>query len=279
MIKLCDTSKQPIEIYKAVEDVLKSGSFVKGKKVTEFEEKWAAYCGKKYAIGVSSGASALELAITVLFDKKYTPVITYTAHTYKAVPNAICRMGFLPIEGIQGVDVYAHHLHDQKPDYIPPIEDCSHVHGYKPVAETAIFSLYPAKILGACGDAGIIVTNNPTVYEFAVHLRNHDIPHGTNARMDEIQAVILIEKLKYLDQWIERRKEIVDMYDQALGRKTEGNFHYAYCIPGNEEKRKKLVEAGIESHFYYDFNYMALPLNPYLTNEEVNKVIEVAKAL
>jgi dTDP-4-amino-4,6-dideoxygalactose transaminase len=169
-------------------------------------------------------------------------------------------------------------LHEHEIGYIPVIEDCSHCHGYKPIAKTAIFSLFPTKILGAVGEAGIIVTNSKDIYEKCKDLRSHGI-NGTNGRMDEIQAAALLAKLPYLDKWIARRKEIVEMYDAGLNRKTPGEFHYAYCIPGSEEKRKKLLKNGIESAFYYAWDNMALPLHPYLSNKEVETVIKIVKKI
>lgn len=274
MIKLCDMT-QPPEVYEAVDRVLKSGRYVKGPLVEEFEEKWAERCDKKYAIGVSSGATALELAIQAYKPLK---IETTGAWTFKAVWNAIDRNWGGHKFDWNAPHIYAHHLHESDLSYIPIIEDCSHVHGYKPIAKTAIFSLFPTKILGACGDAGIIVTDDENIYVKCRDLRSHG-ENGTNGRMDEIQAAILLAKLPYLDSWIRRRKEIVDMYDAGLNRKTVGDFHYAYCIPGSEEKKQKLLEAEIESAFYYTWEYMALPLHPYLTKEEVDKVIEVVKSL
>jgi len=278
MIKLCDLTKQPEEIYKAVENVLKSGRYVKGYLVEEFEEKWAKKCGMEYAIGVSSGATALELAITCIIHHS---AITYSPYTFKAVPNAIIRMNpeANALPNINEPDIFDHHLHESKLDYKPFLEDCSHAHGYRPVAQTAIFSLFPTKILGACGDAGVIVTNSKNVYEKCLYLRSHGVPNGTNARMDEIQASVLLTKLPYLDEWIARRKKIVDIYDEALGRKTPGQFHYAYCIPGSEQKKSQLIEMGVESAFYYSPEYMALPLHPYLTNLEVEEVIACVRQL
>lgn len=277
MIKLNDLTQQPLEIYDAIKEVMASGRFVKGSKVEEFEKTWANRCGMKYAIGVSSGAMALELVVQTVFSKQ--EFISYTSHTFKAVPNAIKRMGKNPISTLHKPDIFAHHLHDQELNYIPTVEDCSHVHGYMPKAETAIFSLFPTKILGACGDAGVIMTNNEKVYEECMYLRSHGTPNGTNARMDEIQAAILLVKIRYLDSWIKRRQEIVKIYDQELNKRTEGQFHYVYAIEGSIEKKQKLLDKGIESAFYYDEKYMALPLYPELTNEEVYKVLDVVKAL
>lgn len=260
------------EIYQAVNDVLDSGVFVKGPKVKEFEELWAKKCKMKYCVATGSGALALEIVCQIL-----KPVTTQS-WTYKAVWNAMDRiLGGHDFNSFNP-DIYAHHLHDQPPKYKPMIEDCSHCHGYRPKSDTAIFSFFPTKILGACGDAGCIVTNDATVDRKARELRDHG-SFGTNARMDEIQGAVLLSKLPYLDEYIEKRKQIVDMYDQALHRKTKGRFHYVYAIPGNLEKVDKLLKMGIESKLYYDDRFMALPLYPELTVSEVKEVIKCVQRL
>ena len=278
MIPLCDLTHQPFDIFPVIHDVFVSGRFVKGPYATQFEQAWAKRCGKRYGVAVSSGAHALELAIQVLFP--FHATITYTKHTYCAVPNAIRRLGHCA-KGVfyeEHPQIYAHHLHDEHPSYVPELEDCSHCHGYQPIAETAIFSLFPTKILGACGDAGIIVTDNEKVYDACMHLRSHGEPEGTNARMDEVQAAILVRKLPYLDMWIAQRKDIVNAYDARLGRHTPGTFHYAYAIPGSPEKLQALLDAGIESRFYYTEQYMALPLYPELTLQQIEEVCDVVRA-
>ena len=276
MIKLCDLKRQPLAISAAIEGVFFSGQFVKGPKVEEFETVWAKKCGMKYAIGVSSGADALELAIERV--EGLGGEVTIPSWTFKAVHNAVLRCGYTPKYNDKHPQIYAHHLHETKLDYIPLLEDCSHVHGYKPIAETAIFSLFPTKILGACGDAGVIVTNSREDYEWYLDKRSHG-EGGTNARMDEVQAAILLVKLGFLDEWISKRKSIVEKYDKAFGRITPGEFHYAYTIPGSVEKKKKLISLGIESAFYYNENYMALPLHPGLSDREIKQVIKAVQKI
>lgn len=276
--------QQPPEVLEAVTAVIKSEKYVKGDLVSKFEKEWAERCGMKYAIGVSSGGMALEVAIQAL-NKLFGRgnEISYTPHTFKAVPNAIRRMGKVAVPSLGAPNIFAHHLHDENIKetlgVIPFIEDCSHAHGYKPVAQTAIFSFFPSKILGAIGDAGIIVTNVDSVRDECLQIRNHGEPNGTNARCDEIQAAALLIKLPYMDGWIKKRKEIVEMYDKAFGKKTPGEFHYIYAIEGSEEKRQKLITAGIESKFYYDEKFMGIPLHPFLTDKEINKIIEEVKKI
>lgn len=277
MIRLCELP-QPLEVYEAVTNVIKGGRYVKGALAREFGDKWAERCGMKYGISVGSGAQALELAVKAVLGSGNQ--ITYSKHTFQAVPNAIRSTGNSAVaksreEEGYWPDIYAHHLHDEEPKITPHIEDCSHCHGYHPVAETAIFSLFPTKILGACGEAGVIVTNNPTVKTMCEHLASHGFPDGTNARMDEIQAAILLAKLPNLDKLIARRLEIVDLYDRGLGRHTPGRYHYMYCIEGTEKIIEGLIKAGVESKFVYEKPYVALPFYPEMTNEQVQEVINI----
>jgi len=279
MIKLCELPQVP-EVELAIAEVIKSGQFVKGPKAEEFATKWAERCEMAYGISVGSGAQALELAIEAEYNKDSQHHVLYSQNTFKAVPNAIKRSGLIPIPTEQDMcpAVFAHHLHDERFKFIPDIEDCSHCHGYKPSAQTAIFSLFPTKILGACGEAGIILTNSEEVRDYCLEARSHG-QNGTNARMDEIQAAILLAKLPYLDGWIARRKEIVDMYDEAFGIKTLGDFHYSYCIEGNQTTVDDLISMGVESKLMYQEPYVALPLYPEMTNEQVGEVIGIVKSL
>lgn len=87
------------------------------------------------------------------------------------------------------------------------------------IGDIGCFSFYPTKNLGCFGDGGMVVTNNEDVYKKVKLLRmygeeeryNSIIP-GKNSRLDEMQAAILLVKLKYLDKWNKRRREIAELY-------------------------------------------------------------------
>ena len=89
---------------------------------------------------------------------------------------------------------------------------------------TGCFSLYPMKILGGVGDGGVVVTDNEEVAQKIRFLRDHGqnretgdlIGYGFNSRLDNLQAAIINLKLKYLPQWIERRRELANIYHQGL---------------------------------------------------------------
>jgi len=110
------------------------------------------------------------------------------------------------------------------------IEDCAHAVGlrYKEGmagnhADAAAFSFYPTKNLGALGDAGCVLTSNDTLAGQLRLLRDHGQPErdrhlviGATCRMDELQAAFLRVKLKYIDQWNERRQALGAIFRQAV---------------------------------------------------------------
>ncbi len=110
------------------------------------------------------------------------------------------------------------------------VEDAAQAHGSEyqgqrvgTIGDMACFSFFPGKNLGAYGDAGAVITNNGELAKkarmYANHGRiekyNHEF-EGTNSRLDGLQAAILDVKLKYLDNWTERRRTIAMMYDAGL---------------------------------------------------------------
>ncbi|MFS0865163.1 DegT/DnrJ/EryC1/StrS family aminotransferase [Fredinandcohnia sp. 179-A 10B2 NHS] len=136
------------------------------------------------------------------------------------------------------------------------------------IGDIGSFSLFPSKNLGAFGDAGIVVTNNVEMYEKVCQLRNHGSKEryihsyiGVNSRLDEIQAAILIEKLKLLDTFLDRRREIANNYTIEVSNivKTPPIIHdrthtfHQYCIQTEkrDELSKFLNKMGIASAIYY----------------------------
>lgn len=185
------------EIEDAVKEVLRSGKYIQGPQVAQFEKDYAKYCNAKYCVGVSSGTEALTLALRVLGIGMGDEVIT-VPNTFTATAEAIIFVGATPI--FVDVDsrtfnmdpklleksitkktkaVIPVHLHGNPVDLdkilkitkskkIPVIEDAAQAHGAKYKgkiigsleSDFTCFSFYPTKNLGAVGDAGAIVTNN-----------------------------------------------------------------------------------------------------------------------
>ena len=172
---------------------------------------------------------------------------------------------------------------------------------------TGCFSFYPAKILGAYGDAGAITTDDESLAKELKDMRNHykynPGKYGFNSRLDNLQAAILNVKIKYLPLFLKARQEIADIYDEALKdlpiklpTKREGRVYQDYII--RTEKREELAnylkERGIETmrnnyHFPNELpkpagtiklenETLRLPCNPDLTKEEVEYVAEKVRA-
>lgn len=153
------------------------------------------------------------------------------------------------------------------------IEDCAQsiMATYKgkftgSIGDVGTLSFYPTKNLGAIGDGGAVVTKDYTVFKRLVQLRNygqtvryhHDIP-GLNSRLDEIQAAILLEKIKYLEHSIEKRRQIANYYHANIKLLTlsekPGNFHtyHLYVLKSTERDRlmKYLSLHGINNIIHY----------------------------
>lgn len=184
---------------------------------------------------------------------------------------------------------------------------------------TGCFSFYPAKLLGAFGDGGVAVTDDEDIAEKIRLLRNHGqknkteiVLYGFTSRLHNIQAAILNVKFRYLNQWINRRREIALVYQNGLsevkGIKLPPAPHadprffdvfqnYVLRAQRRDELFEFLKEKGVEtlikdpipnhlhkglglSHFHLPFTeqlaneVISLPMYPELTKEQVEFVID-----
>ena len=209
------------------------------------------------------------------------------------------------------------------------IEDACQAHGaeYKgkkvgSLGEVGCFSFYPAKNLGAYGDGGMVVTNNEEIAERIKMLRNygqskkyyHDFM-GYNSRLDEIQAAVLRVKLRYLDEWNDKRREYAKLYNELLknvsGVETpiEKEFvkhvYHLYVIrcKNRDELQQYLSSKGVSTGIHYpipvhlqkaykhleykqgDFpitekyskEILSLPMFPELLEDEIKYVVNCIK--
>jgi dTDP-4-amino-4,6-dideoxygalactose transaminase len=248
------------EVAKAAARVLADADFILGHDVACFEQEFSAFCGCQYGVAMDSGTSALELALRAYGIGAGDEVIT-VANTFVATTLAISCTGATPV--LVDVDAATHtidverfeaavtartravipvHLYGQPADMdailaiarrrnLVVIEDACQAHGarYKgrrvgSLGHAAAFSFYPSKNLGACGDGGMVVTNDPEVAQSLQMLRNygqrekyHHVVRGYNHRLDTLQAAILRIKLKYLDAWNSARRHRADLYRLLLG--------------------------------------------------------------
>lgn len=262
-IKLVDLGRQyaaiESESNEAIFGVLRSTDFILGEEVRRFEEEFAAFCEAKYAVGVDSGTSALELGMRALGigqgDEVLVPVNTFIASA-SAVSFTGATPVFVDMDPITyNIDVaqlersitprtkaiMPVHLYGQPADMdatmevadrhgLFVIEDACQAHGacYKghrvgSIGHVAAFSFYPGKNLGAYGDGGVVVTNDPAVADAVRVMRNvgqreryHHVALGWNRRLDTMQAAVLRVKLRYLEEWNQRRRHWATAYSALL---------------------------------------------------------------
>jgi dTDP-4-amino-4,6-dideoxygalactose transaminase len=311
------------EIDDAIHRVVRSGQFILGPEVKAFEEEMAAYCGTKYAVGVASGTDALHLALLACGIKAGDEVIT-TPFTFIATAESIAKCGGKPVfvdidpktynidpsqieskitnktKAILPVHLYGHPadmdpiLELARKYHLKVIEDCAQALGaeYKrkkvgSLADAGCLSFFPSKNLGAYGDGGMVVTNDPEVAETVRILRVHGsrasyqhVMHGFNSRLDALQAAVLRAKLKHLDEWIELRRSKAALYTELLSQ-IDGiepphfddscrSSHNYYTVRlgdrrlNRDELRKHLESQGIQTAVYYPLSLHLQEVYRYL---------------
>ena len=207
------------------------------------------------------------------------------------------------------------------------IDDCSQAHGaylgnkrVGSLADISCFSLYPGKNLGAYGDAGIITTNNFNHYNKIKSFRNlgstKKFIHtqvGFNSRLDTIQASILIEKLKLLKNYNEKRKKIAKYYDENITNRritklkySKGSVYHQYVVMVSN--KIELVNLFKQNNIGFGFHYpksinqieslksifkknnyinsenlakkcFSIPIDPTLSKKEILKIVKVLNLL
>ena len=292
------------EVMEAITEVLSKGDLILRDQLRQFEENIASFVGVKYAVGVNSGTDALYLSLKTAGVGPGDEVIT-VAHTFVATVSAIVYCGAKPILVDIGEDMNMDLNQVEKaitpktkaivPVYLNGrmcnmgrlmeianehnllvIEDAAQAlgatfdgKGAGSFGLTGCFSFYPAKMLGAAGDGGAVVTNDEEIAEKIRLLRDHGyqrssgdiLYYGYNSRLDNLQAAILSVKLKHLPKWIERRRELASIYHQGLSDlqelklppppRSDDHFfdvYQNYVIRANERDRlvAHLRESGIE---------------------------------
>lgn len=247
---------------------LRSGHFVSGKLVAQFEKEWAEYCNAKYCVATGGGGHALTLSLKSL-RIPHDAYVLLPAFSYAATAMAVVEAGFRPVycdvdsrglmEEQSAREVYAKynpkviipvHLYGQMVDmdwvmdlagraYV--IEDAAQAHGSltRVRGHAACFSFYPSKNLGACGEAGAILVNTHasafrlramTNYGIEPGTRRDYIVHGGNYKMDEIQAAVLLSRLPKLDDANFVRGRVAQLYIAAGVKSYVRNSNY-YLYP------------------------------------------------
>ena len=332
---------------KAFSKTWKSKSFINGPAVKEFETQFAKYCEADSCVALSSCTSALHLSLLALGVRPGDEVIT-VPYTWVSTVEVIKQVGATPVfvdiglndmcidpnkvaekiskktKAIIGVDLYGNvcDIDELKKFNVPVIQDSAQSTGayYKSkrvgsVADLTCFSFYPTKNLSCWGDAGA-VTGDEKYLEIIRLLRNHGQAGrfkinmiGWNARMDSLQAEVLINKLPELDKHNARRRAIATQYNGTLHQVVEipvqnvnsTHVYHQYVIRHNkvDSIEKFLLSKGIQSRRYYptplhktetykdkssypNAEYcsneaLAIPVHQYLTNKDVSSIIKTIK--
>jgi dTDP-4-amino-4,6-dideoxygalactose transaminase len=297
----------------AYQRVMNSGWYILGEEVNAFEREFANYCGAEDCIAVGNGLEALHLILAAYGIGAGDEVIV-PANTYIATWLAISYTGAVPVPveprlGTYNIDpeqieakitsrtraILPVHLYGQAADMDPinalaerhqikVIEDAAQAQGasYKGrktgiLGDAAGFSFYPGKNLGAFGDAGAIVTNDPDLAKKVRVLRNYgsevkyyNAVKGYNSRLDPLQAAFLRVKLGCLEEWNNRRRQAARYYlenlqgipDLILPEVETGSdpvWHiFVVRHPQRDALQATLKQQGVETLVHY-------PIPPHLS--------------
>lgn len=236
-----------------------AGAFILQRHLREFEERLASYCGARHAVGVGNATDGLELNLQIAGVRQGDEVLL-PSHTMVATASAVVAVGAKPVFAEIGAD----HLLDpadlearisERTRAIVPtqlngrtadmdrITEVAQRHGLSVVEDSAqglgsrfrgrmagtfgiagVYSFYPAKILGALGDGGAIVTNDESAARELCELRDHGrdqvtgevVRWGRNTRLDNLQAALLTVKLARVNDEIAFRRRLAWRYHDAL---------------------------------------------------------------
>ncbi len=294
------------ELLEAIGEVLDSGAFILGEPVRAFEDRFADLCGTRYAVAVNSGTDALLLALRALGIGPGDEVITVPS-SFIATGSAIALSGARPVFIDVGPDynmdpsliesavtprtraILPVHLTGRPADMnaiqavadkhgLPIVEDAAQAvmaeyrgHRTGALGTVGCFSLHPLKTLNACGDGGIITTDDPALVErlhilrnIGLRTRDECVVWSGNSRLDTMQAAILLVKLRYVADWTEARRSNAAYYRRALAdvpgltlppaeRPDEYAVYHTFMVLAEERDRLRrfLAERGIETNVHY----------------------------
>jgi len=342
------------DVRSGIDRVLERGWFILGPEVDAFEREFAAASGAAHAVGVGNGTDAIALILRALGIGAGDEVVTTplsAAYTALAILMAGARPVFADIDpqrltldpdridqaiGPRTRAILPVHLYGQAAEmlaisrvaarhHLPIVEDCCQAHlataAGRPVGTIGIagaFSFYPTKNLGALGDGGAIVTNDPALAATIRRLRNggqtdryHHQEPGFNSRLDEIQAAILRARLARLPAWTERRRALAARYRkrlagsavQALAELDSGHVYHLFVVRAakREALQAHLAARGIETLIHYPVpipeqpalasaaascpvashacrEILSLPLYPAMHDDDVDAIAEAVNA-
>ncbi len=291
------------EILSAVDKSMKNCDFVLGSEVGKLEERFAKYCGTKYAVALNSGTDALFFALKACGVGAGDEVIT-SPNSFLATATATVALGAVPVfadvRSDMNIDpdqvrakitsrtkaVIPVHLTGKAADMDPileiarkhklaVIEDAAQAIGTEYKGKRAgsfghanAFSLHPLKTLNACGDGGILTTNDEKIASLIKQLRNiglkdriHSDVWGYNSRLDSLQAAFVNAKLPKVNSWISQRRKNAAFYAKNLSdvvicpceETYERQAYHLFVIQADrrDELAEYLLKNGIETKIHY----------------------------
>src|SRR5438270_8110969 len=293
------------DVEAAVQRVMTNTDFILGADVEAFEAEYAAYCETSQCVALDSGMSALEPGMRAMGIGPGDEVIA-PAGSFIASSSAISFTGATPVwvdvdPKTYNIDpalietaitpstraIMAVHRYGQPADMerilaigrkhdLPVIEDACQSHGARhkgrrtgSMGAFGAFSFYPAKNLGAYGDAGALTTNDAELAENVRIMRNYGqrekydhVYLAWNRRLDTMQAAVLRVKLRHLDRWNELRRTIALLYGELLkdggaslpyeSPDVEHVYHlYVVEVEGRERVQGELAAQGISTGIHY----------------------------
>lgn len=290
-------------LLEAVSRVLDHGQFILGPEVEAFERRFADYCGASHAVGVGNGTESLVLALRALGVGPGDEVIT-VSHSFVATGSAIALAGATPVFVEVGPDqlidpaaikpaitaktkaIIPVHL-TGAPARMDAIMEIANRHGLKVVEDAAqaagahwqgrpvgswghlgSFSLHPLKNLAACGDGGVLTTNDPALAERLRILRNIGLKDrdtcveiSGNSRLDAMHAAMLMVKMDELENITQIRRSHAQIYQTQLKGlvelpvEVEGsrNVYHLFVIQTDRRDALKqfLWDQGIDCKIHY----------------------------
>ena len=289
---------------------LRSGWYIMGKELETFEAQFAQFLGVRNCVGLNSGLDALTLAVRALGigpgDEVIVPANTYIASVLGVTENGAAPV-FVDPDAYFCLDpekveaaitpktkaILPVHLYGQPCEMeqicaiaekhgLYVIEDCAQSHGARlngrltgTFGTVGCFSFYPTKPLGALGDSGAVVTDDPVLADRLRKLRNYgsDVKYvneleGVNSRLDEVQAAALQVGLKHLEEGNACRNRVAERYLSEIRNplvalpKTRTGATHVYHIFGilcaqRDALQAHLAAQGVKSLIHY-------PIPPHL---------------
>ena len=293
------------EIDLAIKDIITRSDFITGPTVDKFEQSICEYTGAEDCASIGSGTNALVCALKALGigpgDQVMTVGHTFVSTT-EAIVNVGATPYFVDIDEFYHMDIREMEaidtslkailfvdLYGQTPDIdkinefaetfnISVIEDAAQSFGAEyngkkvgNLVDLTCFSFNPVKNLGAMGDAGAVAGNKELVDKVRMyrdHGRKTKFEYDTvgyNARIDNLQAVIVQAKLKKIDEWLDKKREICRKYTEHLNdivkcpKEAPWSKHsyYVYVLETPNGTRDRLQEflkeKGIATNIHYKF--------------------------